>query len=234
MVPLKSDNVWIVQKFPIFETLSAAEKAWLDQHISTKEYQKGERIFSPVKGQNRIFFIRKGIVKISAISEGGRELAMEILGPGDIFGCIPRVESESSIYAEAVEKSVVSSVECDTFANLLTKKTELCNTFVKMLGEKVAKTQKKLEDVVFLDVQGRLAKVLLELAEKTGALKEGSNQAEFSISLTHKDLGGMAATTRETTTAVLNKFKKSGIAEVERGHIKIYDVRRLKNLVVEI
>ncbi len=174
------------------------------------------------------------MVKISALSEGGRELAMEILAAGDIFGSIPHVESGSAAYAEAVEKSLVSSIDCSSFASLLTRKPELCEVFVRLLGEKVARTQKKLEDVVFLDVQGRLAKVLLELAKKTGALKEGINQAEFSISLTHKDLGGMAATTRETTTAVLNRFKKSGIAEVERGHVKIYDVQKLKSLVVEI
>lgn len=229
-----SGMVWFLQRFPFASYLSQKELAWLEERMTTRTYARGDRIYSPLKTSARLYFVRSGLVKISALSEGGRELAMEVLGPGDVFGAVPGVEPEASTgYADALEESTISSIDSAEFAHILSTRPELCSFFVKLLGERAEQARRRLEDVVFLDVMGRMARVLIQLAEKTGALVPGENTVSFKVSLTHKDLAGMAATTRETATSVLGKFKKMGVAEVDRGEIVIHDLERLRGLIVE-
>jgi len=237
MEPARKESnsfVWFIQRFPFAQYLSPKERTWLEERMTTKTYGRGEKIYTPMKNNTRLYFIRSGLVKISALSEGGRELAMEVLGPGDVFGSIPGARGEAAGYAEAIEESVVSSIDSAEFAHILSSRPEMCSYFVQLLGEKTEQARRRLEDVVFLDVMGRIAKIILELAEKVGAIKEGSNTTSFAISLTHKDLAGMAATTRETTTSVLGKLKKMNIAEMDRGQVTIHDIEKLKSLIVEM
>lgn len=231
---LKKQLLWFMREIPLSEELSDQELDYLQKRMVSKTYEHGEKIYTDLRPANRIYFLQEGLIKIGALSETGREVAIEIISKGDLFGALPGIENRHQGFAEAVEKSVVSSIDAEEFGKIISTHPKLCSYFVNLMGEKTFKARKKLEDIVFLDVQGRLARVLLELAEKVGAIEEGKNSAEFSLKITHKDLASMAATTRETTTAVLGKFKKAGIAEVERGKVVIKDIEKLKSFIIPV
>lgn len=216
---------------PFLQKLSLLDQKRIEQRLVRKKYSKGEMIYSPLSSTNRVYFVMSGRVKVGVISPAGKELTVEILGPGDVFGKLPGSEDEDRTFAQAVVDSELVSLEESDFSATISRYPEICSFFVNLISEKKEMVQSRLEDIVFLDVKGRIAKIVLELAEKEGALEQGKKEAVFDIGITHKDIASMAATSRETATAVLSSLRKNHILEIERGKVRIYDIDKLKKLI---
>lgn len=229
--PAEKARVWFAHSLPFFQKLSPLDQKKLEQRMVRKKYQKGEMVYSPLSSTSRVYFVVSGRVKVGVISPSGKELTVEILGPGDVFGRLPGSEDEDRTFARAVVVSELVSIEESDFSGAISKYPEICSFFVNLLSGKKETIQSRLEDIVFLDVKGRIAKLILELAEKEGVLKEGEKEVAFELGITHRDIAAMAATSRETATAVLSSLRKNKILEIERGKVRIYDINKLKRLI---
>ena len=209
--------------------MSDAEVKHLDEITFMKHYDKKDLIYLPGDVSDQVYLLKEGRVKISKLSEDGREITLVILEPGEIFGesaLINDKETRSTV-AEALENAYLCVISRKDFEEFINDKPELALSVTKLIGFRRRQIENMLEDLVFRGVHERLAILLLRLAERHGKEVDGKNLID--ISLTHYDYANLIGSTRETTTACLNDFKREGLIEFQKRKVVIINEKGLRN-----
>ena len=209
--------------------MSDAEVKHLDKITFMKHYDKKDLIYLPGDVSDQVYLLKEGRVKISKLSEDGREITLVILEPGEIFGesaLIDDKETRSTV-AEALENAYLCVISRRDFEEFINNKPELALSITKLMGFRRRQIENMLEDLVFRGVHERLALLLLRLSERHGKEVDGKNLID--ISLTHYDYANLIGSTRETTTACLNDFKREGLIEFQKRKVVIIDEKGLRS-----
>ena len=209
--------------------MSDVEVKHLDEITFMKHYDKKDLIYLPGDVSDQVYLLKEGRVKISKLSEDGREITLVILEPGEIFGesaLIDDKETRSTV-AEALENAYLCVISRRDFEEFINNKPELALSVTKLIGFRRRQIENMLEDLVFRGVHERLGILLLRLAERHG--KEVDGKKLIDISLTHYDYANLIGSTRETTTACLNDFKREGLIEFQKRKVVIINEKGLRN-----
>mgnify|MGYP001183195798 CR=1 FL=1 len=213
--------------------LREADPKTLDQLVATSvvvSYGNRQRIFDKGDDGDRLLGVLAGQVRIYVISSEGRELIMNVIMPGELFGEISLIDGKPrSASAVAIGDTDLLHIKRSDLQSLLQKNSELCFKFMSVLCERVRWTSGLLEDASLLDLPSRLAKRLLNLAEGVGE-KEG-DAIRISVKLSQTDLGNMLGVTREAVNKQLREWKKDGIVDMQDGQVLIQDPKTLARLV---
>lgn len=222
-------KLWYLKKFNLFEEFTPEEMEALVPITHMGRTPLGTPFYLPQDPSDRVFLLKEGRVKISKVSEDGKQLTLGILEPGEIFGELALVdEGPRGTTAEALEDTFICVIGRRDFERLLEKKPGLALKVTKLIGVRRKAIEAKVEDLVFKDVGSRLAKLLLELAASYGT-KVGKG-TRIDVKLTHQELAALIGSTRETTTSTLNEFRRLGLIEVEKRRIVVVDDEALKIL----
>jgi CRP/FNR family transcriptional regulator, cyclic AMP receptor protein len=213
--------------------LREADPKTLDQLTAASvvvSYGNRQRIFDKGDDGDRLLGVLRGQVRIYVISSEGRELIMNVIMPGELFGEISLIDGKPrSASAVAIGDTDLLHIKRSDLQTLLQKNSELCFKFMAVLCERVRWTSGLLEDASLLDLPARLAKRLLNLAEGVGE-KEG-DAIRISVKLSQTDLGNMLGVTREAVNKQLREWKKDGIVDMTDGQVLIQDPKALARLV---
>lgn len=213
--------------------LREADAKTLDQLVASSvvvSYGNRQRIFDKGDDGDRLLGVLSGQVRIYVISSEGRELIMNVLMPGELFGEISLIDGKTrSASAVAVGDTDLLHIRRNDFLNLLKANSDLCLKFMSILCERVRWASGLLEDASLLDLTARLAKRLLNLAEGIGE-KEGEG-IRIGVKLSQTDLGNMLGVTREAVNKQLREWKKEGLVDMQDGQILILDPKALARLV---
>lgn len=222
------EKTWYLKRINIFQGMSEAEMKQLDGITYMKRYDKKSLIYLPGDVSDQVYLLKEGRVKISKISEDGREITLVILEPGEIFGesSIVSDDQTRSSVAEALENAYICIISRRDFEEFINNKPELALSITKLMGFRRRQIETMLEDLVFRGVHERIALLLLRLADRHGKAV-GENKL-IDISLTHYDYANLIGSTRETTTACLNDFKREGLIEFQKRKVVILNERGLK------
>lgn len=223
------EKTWYLKRINVFKGMSDAEVKHLDEITFMKHYDKKDLIYLPGDVSDQVYLLKEGRVKISKLSEDGREITLVILEPGEIFGesaLIDDKETRSTV-AEALENAYLCVISRKDFEEFINNKPELALSITKLMGFRRRQIENMLEDLVFRGVHERLALLLLRLSERHGKEVDGKNL--INISLTHYDYANLIGSTRETTTACLNDFKREGLIEFQKRKVVIIDEKGLRS-----
>jgi CRP/FNR family transcriptional regulator, cyclic AMP receptor protein len=186
---------------------------------------RGEFIYMPGEPADFIYFLRQGRVKLSVLSESGKEIAIDIIEPGEIFGEFALVdELRRSNMTQALDNVTMWVFNKRNFVELLAQ-PKLSINYIRLVGDRRRRMEKKLSDIMSKDVSTRVCEFLHELsvsASETDTLSRG-----YLVPLTHYDVASLIGASRQTTTSALNELERSGVIELGRGWIRI---KRLKAL----
>jgi len=222
------EKTWYLKRINVFKGMSKAEVEHLDGITYMKHYNKKDLIYLPGDVSDQVYLLKEGRVKISRLSEDGREITLVILEPGEIFGESALINDEEtrSTVAEAIEKAYICVISRKDFEEFINNKPELSLSITKLMGFRRREIENMLEDLVFRGVHERLAILLLRLSERHG--KDIDGKKLIDISLTHYDYANLIGSTRETTTASLNDFKREGLIEFKKRKVVIIDQKGLR------
>lgn len=213
--------------------LREADPKTLDQLTATSvvvSYGNRQRIFDKGDDGERLLGVLAGQVRIYVMSSEGRELIMNVIMPGELFGEISLIDGKPrSASAVAIGDTDLLHIRRSDLQSLLHKNSELCFKFMTVLCERVRWTSGLLEDASLLDLPARLAKRLLNLAQGVGE-KEG-DAIRISVKLSQTDLGNMLGVTREAVNKQLREWKKDGIVDMQDGQVLIQDPKMLARIV---
>jgi CRP/FNR family transcriptional regulator len=205
-------------------------KDWLpaiDLHRQTLAYKKGETIFEegmPVKG---IYFLNSGKVKIYRKWGHQKQLILHFAKEGDIIGY--RGLSNENVYpvsAMALEPSALCFVDSGFFETTLRVNNELTYKLMQFYINELQYAERRMRNLVHMDVKGRVAETLLMLKKDFGENKEGS----INITLTKQDLASFAGTTYETFFRMINELAKQKIVRLSGKEIAVLKARKLEEL----
>jgi len=171
-----------------------------------------------------------GQVRIYVMSSEGRELIMNVLMPGDVFGEISLIDGKPrSASAVAFGATDLLHVRRADFLAALKKNCDIALKFMEILCERVRWTSGLLEDASLLDLTSRLAKRLLNLAEGIG--EKQKDGIRIGRKLSQSDLGNMRGGTREAVNKQLREWKRDGLVDMQEGQLLILNPEALADLV---
>ncbi len=177
-----------------------------------------------------LYAIVSGRVGITTTSEGGKEIFLNILGPGEVFGEIALLDGkERTAGARALDPAELLRVDQADFLPFLERNPTLSIRLMRILCERIRWTSDIIEDTIFLDIPHRLAKRLLTLVNQYG--KPTREGITIDIKLTQENLGQMLGVTRESVNKGIRALEAQGIIVHEHGSISIRDVALLERLV---
>lgn len=207
-------------RISLLTALGPKQRLKLSMESPARPIRRREQLYLPGEPADTLFLIQSGRVKLSRCSAEGREVILSILGPGDVFGLetVLGQESRASL-AVALEAGRVLMIGRERFQSLVAEHPGLMMVLLRIVNERLMESHESLSRLVFHDVKGRLAALLLELAGRQGRAEDGGIRLEAPV--THQDLANLIGSTRETTTAMLNQFRRQQLIQFDRRRIVI-------------
>jgi CRP/FNR family cyclic AMP-dependent transcriptional regulator len=193
----------------LFESLDEEELKALSELTFTRKFGKDGVIILAEEEGETLFIIKKGQVKVSIVSEEGREVILSLLGPGTVFGELSLLDGKprSANVIATGETSLVMLRRSD-FVQLIYKTPQIATALLAELATRLRKTDRQIEGLALLDVTSRISETLLQLATDQG--KESSDGITIESRPTHQELANMSGTTRDTVSRVLKRLEKQG------------------------
>ncbi len=204
----------------LFQGVNPDELTTLARHAGTRRLVRGDILFNEGEEPDALYVVLRGRVAIANKSFDGRESVVALMEPGDLFGEMGMLDGRPrSAEGRALEPSEVLVLEYNPVRELLEQHPELLWGVVRMLADRLRGMDEALADSVFLDVTGRTAKRLLELAN-------GAN--EFLLPVTQEELAGMVGASRERVNKAIASFIRLGWLEQADRRYRILQRDRLE------
>ena len=216
---------------PIFTDLSDETLQKIEKIGSKKVYSKGEVILMEEEAGTALFVIVSGKVKVARASGDGREVILTILSDSDFFGEMAILDGLTrSATVTAIETSELFLIQRNDFLNLLYENPEISVALLQELTKRLRNADMKIKALSLKDAEGKVATVLLQLADEVGKIKHG--KVEIERLPLQQDLANMAGTSRETISRTLHSFAKKGYIETEGAKLRILDYEQFKEKFV--
>lgn len=226
------DKLWYLKRIEMFAGMSEAEMRHLAERTIMRSYARGGVIARPDDPPDSIYLIKKGRVKLSRYSAGGREHVLALLEAGEIYG-ERALAGATAVHCEAFEDTLICVLSLSYFEELVRTKPDLALRVIRALAQRLRRAEEEIENFAFRDVPGRLSALLVRLAEagqESGPASRGQDR-RLVLRLTHQDLASMIGATRETVTNALNRFRVMGLISIQRREIVIKGLQRLRRVV---
>jgi CRP/FNR family transcriptional regulator/CRP/FNR family cyclic AMP-dependent transcriptional regulator len=220
-----------LKQVPLFADLADEEIRELMTVARRRVYRAGEVIFHRDDPGQVLYLIKEGKVKICLISPDGQEMTLTVLGKGEYFGefalldGLPR--STDAIASERVECYTLQRTD---FHNAIMKNPKIAIQAMEVLSKRLRNTNQMVEDLIFLDVYGRVAKKLLELADAHGSKAEDGG-IRIEMRLTQQELASMVGASRESVNKVMGYFTDKNFISTDKHRITLHRIADLKRRI---
>lgn len=229
---LADDKMLLIRNYDLWCHFSEEEYEALNLEHNFIEARKGEYIYFDSHFHNKLYFLKKGFIKIGYVDENGKEIIKEIIQKGETFGQITLEKNNlRGEFAQAYKGDVsLCAFNIEDFQKLLKSKPALALEYSKQVGNKLHHIQTRLINLLNKDVKTRLINFFGQLIEKN----IGDNTAEgFCIPnyLTHEDIASLIGSTRQTVTTMINELEQEKVLSYSRQEICFLDVKKIQNLL---
>ena len=218
----------VVRQAPLFAALDDDAVNSLLARMQRQQLARAEVLFAEGDAGHRLFVILEGKLKLGRTSSDGRENLLAILGPGEMFGELslfdPRPRTST---ATAVVESTLIALSHEELEPWLLQHPEVATQMLGALARRLRRTNDSLSDLVFSDVPGRVAKALLDLANRFGHQSDAGLLVDHG--LTQEELAQLVGASRETVNKALADFAARGWLRLEAKAVVLLDVERLRH-----
>jgi CRP-like cAMP-binding protein len=176
-----------------------------------------------------VFVLTEGEVAVVSPARAGAEQVHSIVGPGELLGELALLANgRRTAGARATSQTVAWAIGRDAFWAFLEATPSGSSALLRQVAERLASREALIDDLLSLDVKGRLAKALLGLAERHG--RASDHGTVIGVRLTHRDLAGMVGASRENVSRALAAFRKRGLVDYDANAIRLLDADALRRL----
>ncbi|WP_422115573.1 Crp/Fnr family transcriptional regulator [Brachybacterium sp. UNK5269] len=217
----------IVRSSPLFAALDDDGKQAVLASMKQEDYHRSAIIFREGDPGDRLFIIGAGKVKVGHASGDGRENLLAVLGPGETIGELALFDpAPRNATATVVAEATLYSLSQQDLYRVLAQRPEVGRHLLASLARRLRKTNESLADLVFADVPGRVAKNVLDLAQRFG--RQTDDGVMVAHGLTQEELAQLVGASRETVNKALADFASRGWIRLEARAVLIADVERLR------
>ena len=216
------------QRVQLLSGLSEVDMKEITAAARSLRKERGEFVYLPGDRADSVYFLKNGRIKLSVLSDSGKEIAIDIIQPGEMFGEFALIdESVRSNMTQALDDVKILVFDKRDFVNLIKSLPNLSLNYIRMVGDRRRRMEKKLSDITSKDVPARVCELLHELS--ANALPAAGHQS--LIPLTHQDVASLIGASRQTTTSILNDLMRCGFIELGRGWVRIKSLKDLQTYV---
>ncbi|MDJ0396500.1 Crp/Fnr family transcriptional regulator [Rhodococcus sp. G-MC3] len=216
----------VLARAGIFQGVEQSAVAALTQQLQPVDFPRGHRIFTEGDPGDRLYIIVAGKIKVGRSTPDGRENLLTVMGPSDMFG-------ELAIFDPGPRTSTVTtitdvravSMDRDALKEWIDQRPEVAGQLLRVLARRLRRTNDNLADLIFTDVPGRVAKALLQLAQRFGTQEAGALRVTHD--LTQEEIAQLVGASRETVNKALAEFANRGWLRLEGKSVLILDSERL-------
>jgi CRP-like cAMP-binding protein len=216
----------VLRRSPLFAALDEEASASLLKSMTEISLTRGDALFHEGDPGDQLYVVVEGKIKLGRTSGDGRENLTAVMGPGEMFG-------ELSLFDPGPRTATATVVTDARLARLpkaaLTKwvqdRPQIAMQLLRVVARRLRRTNTMLADLIFVDVPGRVAKQLLQLAQRFGSVDGG--QLRVTHDLTQEELAQLVGASRETVNKALADFASRGWLRLEGKSVVILDRERL-------
>ncbi|KKM71556.1 hypothetical protein LCGC14_1429420 [marine sediment metagenome] len=225
-MPIDSSDVSGIK---LFQPLSKDDFKEVAPLLTSIKYGKKDSVFSEGDSSDWLYIVKEGKVKITKISQDGKEIILEIIKPDELFGAIAVLNAFAyPANAVAMEDSTVFRISRSDLMRVLDRFPAMMQAMMHDLGERIKDSHEALKSIALEKVGSRIAALLLKLSEQMG--EDTANGRKITIKLTKQDIAEMVGTTVETSIRTMSRFKKMGVIDESSGRIVITNPSALESL----
>ncbi len=212
----------LLRQVPLFSGLDSTDMKTLMGAITRRKYPKEAVIFFEHDPGDAMFMIISGRIKVTILSDDGREIILSMLSDNDFFGEMALLDNEPrSATAIAVQETEVAVLYQKDFLSIVEKRPRVLINLLSALSSRLRKANHQISSLALLDVYGRVAGVLLEMARENGIrLKDGRIRFRRP---THQEIANMIGATRETVSRTISDLHRQGYIEILGKNVIIQD-----------
>jgi CRP/FNR family cyclic AMP-dependent transcriptional regulator len=216
-----------LENVPIFADLEEPELKTIEKLGLRKKYKKGNIVVLEKEMGAALFVIISGKVKIVRTDEDGREVILSIFGPGEFFGEMSLLDGLArSASVVALAKAELFMIHRRDFLKLLHEHPQVAISLLGELTTRLRKADTQIKSLSLKDASGRVANVILMLADDIGVFRKG--KVEIDELPLQQDMANMAGTSRETVSRMIHQFIREGHLQLEGNKLTINDYEEFR------
>ena len=215
----------------LYRALAAEDRTRLAEVSVVRSYDKGETLFSEGDPSDFLYTILTGRAKVVKMIPSGKEVILEIFGPGDPVGAVVAYEGRPyPASAIALERSSCLLVRRAPFFALLERHPTLVRGFLLGLTQRIVELTRRIPEVAGGRVETRFAHLFLKLADKMGRPEREGTLVPMALS--RQDLADLTGTTIETCIRIMSRWGKEGVVRTEKDGFVVLDRPALERLAL--
>ena len=228
-MPAAKGGVEFLRSSPVLAALPAEELAALATLARDENYRARDYIFMEEDPALWFCLVKSGRVRIFRQSRGGKDVVLELLGPGEPFGGVAVIEKRPyPASAQATEPSVITKLPQDAVVALAERYPSIIKEMALMIGRRLRTAHDSVKSLAADPVEARLAATLLRLADREGT--RGPQGLTLPFHLTRQGLADMTGTTVETTIRIVSRWLKDRLVREAENRLVLADVEALRDL----
>ncbi len=217
----------VLRRAPLFDGLDEESAKALRRQMPDVKLSRGEHLFLEGDAGDRLYVVLEGKMKLTRAAADGRESLWSVLGPGEMFGELslfdPRPRTST---ASAVTDVTLAALAHDALRPWLLDRPDVSMHMLQALARRLRRANDVTADLVFTDVPGRVAKNLLDLADRFG--EQDRDGLHVHHDLTQEELAQLVGASRETVNKALADFAARGWLQISARSVLILDSERLR------
>lgn len=222
----------LLRRTPVYRNLSPDDRVRLGSVARVRAYQRGDVIFEEGTPSDYFYTIASGRVKIYKMTPSGKDVILEIFGPGDPFGAVAAYEGRPfPATAAALEDTICLAVPRKAFFDLLEHHPSLVRGLLLGLTHRLIELTNRLAELAGGRVEPRVARLFLKLADEAGRAERGG--VFIPMPLSRQELADMTGTTIETCIRIMSRWGKQDLVKTEKDGFVILDRKALELLALE-
>ena len=216
----------VLAKAGLFQGVAPEAADALAASLTYSDYTRGEQVFEEGEQGDTLFIVIRGKIKIGRRATDGRENMLSLMGPSDMFGELSLFDpGPRTATAAVLTDARLASLAHTALRPWIKDRPEIAEQLLRVLARRLRRTNDALADLIFTDVPGRVAKALLELAQRFGT-PEGDG-VRVHHDLTQEELAQLVGASRETVNKALADFSTRGWMRGDSRAVTLLDRERL-------
>ncbi len=213
-------KLWYLKNVNLFRAMTEEQMRFVQQHTVMREIRRKEVLYLPGEPGDRIYLLKRGIVKISALPEDGHDVILALLHKGEVFGEEAVLDdSPRDHMAEAYDDALICIITRKDFLEMLRTFPDLTLRVTKLIGFRLRTFRNRIEGLLFKGTGARLARTLLDLARDHGVRDD--HGVLLPLRLSQTDLANLIGVTRESVNLTLGDFRRRGLVELEGRTLRL-------------
>jgi CRP/FNR family transcriptional regulator, cyclic AMP receptor protein len=208
----------VLKAVPLFATISEEQLRMLTTMVTRRSASRNTTIMSSGDATDSLYIVLSGRLKVMMSDSEGKEVILAILGPGEFFGEMGLIDDEPrSASVVSIEPCELLSIAKRDFKRVLTENSEMAMSVMRGLVRRLREADRKIGSLALLDVYGRVARLLLDMAENVNGEKIVTKR------LPKQDIAKMIGASREMVSRVMKDLQTGGYIEMRGSNIVLRD-----------